>query len=246
MAWIGRAVLARASLGFVRVGLLGPLWVVGDDGVEVVIGAPKERAVLELLGVRAPGVVTIGELVAALWGDSPPRSATKTLQNYVASLRRLLPAGVIETVPGGYRLRVDADQVDAARFVGLVDQGRRALDQADTERAVEALGAALRMWRGEPLVDVADQPTGMAEAARLVEVCRACQELLVDARLAAGEHGSLIGDLEAAVAAEPLRERRWAQLMLALYRCGRQADALRAYQRSADPVGRRAGYRTQQ
>lgn len=85
VAWIGRAALARASLGFVRVGLLGPLWVVGDDGVEVVIGAPKERAVLELLGVRAPGVVTIGDLVAALWGDSPPRSATKTLQNYVAA-----------------------------------------------------------------------------------------------------------------------------------------------------------------
>ena len=144
---------------------------------------------------------------------------------------RLLPAGVIETVPGGYRLRVQADQVDAACFAGLVYQGRRALEQKDSERAVEALAAALRLWRGDPLVDVADQPTGMAEAARLVELRRACEELLVDARLAVGEHESLIGDLEAAVAAEPLRERRWAQLMLALYRAGRQADALRAYQR---------------
>jgi predicted ATPase/DNA-binding SARP family transcriptional activator len=215
----------------VRVGLLGPLQAIGDDDVEFVVGAAKERAVLELLGVRAPSVVTMGELVAALWGDGPPRSATKTLQNYVASLRRLLPAGVIETVPRGYRLAVEADQVDAARFAGLVDRGRRALEQKDTERAVEDLTAALRLWRGEPLLDLADQPTGMAEAARLVELRRAGQEVLVDARLARGEHGSLIGDLEAAVAAEPLRERRWAQLMLALYRSGRQADALRAYQR---------------
>jgi predicted ATPase/DNA-binding SARP family transcriptional activator len=228
-------------LGFVQVGLLGPLRVSGEDGVEVVVGAPKERAVLVLLGVRAPGVVTMGELVAALWGEGPPRSATKTLQNYVASLRRLLPAGVIETVHGGYRLRVDADQVDTARFAGLVDQGRRALEQKDTARAVEKLGAALALWRGEPLVDLADQPTGMAEAARLAELRRAGQELLVDARLAGGEHGSLIADLEAAVAAEPLRERRWAQLMLALYRSGRQADALRAYQRLRTRLGDELG-----
>ncbi len=222
-------------------GVLGPLRVVGDDGVEVVVGAAKERAVLELLGVRAPGVVTMGELVAALWGESPPRSATKTLQNYVASLRRLLPAGVIETVPGGYRLNVEADQVDAACFAGLVERGRRALEQNDTGRAVEELEAALALWRGEPLVDLADQPTGMAEASRLRELRRAGQELLVDARLAAGEHRSLIGDLEAAVAAEPLRERRWAQLMLALYRSGRQADALRAYQRLRTMLGDELG-----
>ncbi len=222
-------------------GVLGPLRVVGDDGVEVVVGAAKERAVLELLGVRAPGVVTMGELVAALWGESPPRSATKTLQNYVASLRRLLPARVIETVPGGYRLNVEADQVDAACFAGLVERGRRALEQNDTGRAVEELEAALALWRGEPLVDLADQPTGMAEASRLRELRRAGQELLVDARLAAGEHRSLIGDLEAAVAAEPLRERRWAQLMLALYRSGRQADALRAYQRLRTMLGDELG-----
>ena len=225
-------------------GLLGPLWVVGDDGVEVAIGARKERAVLELLGVRAPGVVTIRELAAALWGDRPPRSATKTLQNYVASLRRSLPAGFIETVPGGYRLQVEAEQVDAACFTRQVDQGRRALEANDCERAVEKLGAALGLWRGEPLVDLADQLAGMAEAARLVELRRACEEFLVDARLAAGEQESLIGDLEAAVAAEPLRERRWAQLMLALYRCGRQADALRGGPAIAVSLGRRAGYRT--
>ena len=231
VAWIGRAVLARASLGFVRVGLLGPLWVVGDDGVELVVGAPKERAVLELLGVRASGVVTIEELVAALWGDSPPRSATKTLQNYVASLRRLLPAGVIETVPGGYRLRVDADQVDAACFAGLVDQGRRALEQADTERAVEALGRRCvcggesRWWMWRISRPGWRRPPGWwkcAGPARSFSSTPAWPQVSTD---------RLIGDLEAAVAAEPLRERRWAQLMLALYRCGRQADALRAYQR---------------
>jgi predicted ATPase/DNA-binding SARP family transcriptional activator len=215
--------------------------VVGDDGVEVVIGAPKERAVLALLGVRAPGVVTMGELVAALWGDSPPRSAIKTLRNYVASLRRLLPPGVIETVPGGYRLKIEADQVDATCFARQVGQGGRALEHKDPDKAIEELGAALDLWRGEPLGDLADQPTGMAEAARLVELRRAGEELLVDARLAAGEHRSLIGDLEAAVTAEPLRERRWAQLMLALYRSGRQADALRAYQRLRTRLGHELG-----
>ena len=218
-----------------RVGLLGPLQVIGDDDVELVVGAPKERAVLELLGVRAPSVVTMGELVAALWGDGPPRSAIKTLQNYVASLRRLLPAGTIETVPGGYRLDVQADQVDSARFVELVEQGRRALEQMDGYRAVELLGAAVGLWRGEPLVDLADQPPGFAEATRLAELRRGARELLADARLAAGEHASLIGDLEAAVAAEPLRERRWAQLMLALYRSGRQAEALRALTSGCGP-----------
>ncbi len=224
-----------------QVGLLGPLRVVGDDGVEVRVAAPKERAVLELLALRAGRVAPAGELIDAVWGEDPPRSASKTLQTYVSSLRRFLPAGRIETVGGGYRLVVSADAVDALCFEELVRQGGRALQEGDLSGAVEAWREGLRLWRGEPLAELAGQPTGMAEAVRLGELRRDCEEQLAEARLALGEHGSLVADLEAAVAAQPLRERRWAQLMLALYRSGRQADALRAYQRLRTVLGDQLG-----
>jgi DNA-binding SARP family transcriptional activator/class 3 adenylate cyclase len=224
-------VASGLACGFVQVGLLGPLLVVRDNGVEIAVAAPKERAVLELLALRAGTTVRAWELIDALWGDEPPRSATKTLQTYVSSLRRLLSAGAIETAGGGYRLVVPADAVDVLRFEDLVRRGGRALEQGNATSAMEALTAGLRLWRGEPVVELTDQPTGLAEATRLGELRRGCEEQLAEARLLLGEHHSLVADLEAAVAAEPLRERRWAQLMLALYRTGRQAEALRAFQR---------------
>lgn len=215
-----------------QVGLLGPLTVVGDDGVELrAPGAAKERAVLAVLGLRVGSTVGVSELIDALWGEDPPVSAAKTLQKYVSALRRRLPAGAIATVGAGYQLNADVDSVDVFVFEHRVAAGQRALAAGDAEASVGWLRQALGLWRGDPLRELADQPWGTAETARLMEGRRNCQELLGEARLAAGEARSLIGDLEAAAAAEPLRERRWAQLMLALYRCGRQAEALRAYQR---------------
>ena len=215
----------------VWVGLLGPLLVVDGEGREVAVPARKERAVLALLALRADRPVRLGELVAALWGDAPPASATKTAQSYVSLLRRRLGADTIEHGPGGYRLRLSADQVDVTRFEAALRAAAEAAAQGQPERVVGLAGEALGLWRGEPLPDLDDQPLGLAEATRLGELRRAGQDGLFEARLALGEHAQLVGALEAAVTAEPLRERRWAQLMVALYRSGRQADALRAYQR---------------
>ena len=224
-----------------RVWLLGPPIVETEDGRELVSLAPKERAVFAWLGLRAGRVVQANELVGALWGEDPPRSATKAVQTYVWSLRRLLPQGSLETSGGGYRLCVGEDDVDVVSFERLVRDGEVALSLGEASRAAGLLGKALELWRGEPLVDLADQPAGQAEAARLKELREDARGQLMDARLAEGEHGSLVGDLEAAVAAEPLRERRWRQLMLALYRSGRQADALRAYQRLRAMLGDELG-----
>jgi DNA-binding SARP family transcriptional activator len=181
-------------------------------------GAAKERAVLVVLGWRAGTTVGVRELTDALWGDGPPVAASKTLQTYVSALRRRLPAGAISTVGAGYRLNVDVDTVDVFMFQHLVAAGQQALAAGDAEASVGSLRQALGLWRGDPLVELADQPWGMVETARLMEGRRYCQELLAEARLAAGEAASLVGDLEAAAAAEPPRERRWAQLKLALYR----------------------------
>jgi DNA-binding SARP family transcriptional activator len=213
------------------VGLLGPLRLTGNDGAELRVGAPKERAVVAMLGLRAGTTVAIWELIEALWGEDPPASATKAIQTYVSSLRRLLPAGAIETVTGGYRLDVDPNTVDVVVFEQLVATARQTLAAGDSPSAVGSLRQALALWRGQPLVELTDHPWGAAEAVRLMEARRDCQELLAEARLASGEAASLVGELEASVAAEPLRERRWAQLMLALYRAGRQVEALRAFQR---------------
>ncbi|MBO0728924.1 MAG: winged helix-turn-helix domain-containing protein [Acidimicrobiaceae bacterium] len=224
-----------------KVGLLGALEVVDDDGVEVGVTAPKARALLSVLALRAGRVVPVGELMAGLWGDDAPRSAIKTLQGYVSSLRRVLPPGAVESAGSGYRLRVATGDVDALEFERLAAGGVNADLCGDAEAAAARLGEALRLWRGEPLVELADWALGSGEAARLNELRRSCEEQLAEARLSLGEHASLVGDLELAVAAEPLREKRWSQLMLALYRCGRQADALRAFQRFRTSLGDQLG-----
>jgi predicted ATPase/DNA-binding SARP family transcriptional activator len=215
-----------------RVGLLGPLTIESDEGAPVPPpGATKERAVLELLGVRIGSAVSVSDLIDALWGENPPRSAAKTIQTYVSSLRHRLSAGAIETLAGGYRLSVGPEDVDVRVFERLLSAGSVALERRDPAQAVASLREGLALWRGEPLHDVADQLAGRAEITRLHELRLVAEEKLADARLGLGEHEVLVGDLEAAVATEPLRERRWAQLMLALYRAGRQPEALRAFQR---------------
>jgi predicted ATPase/DNA-binding SARP family transcriptional activator len=224
-----------------RVGLLGPLVVVDGQGMEISVPARKERAVLAVLALRAGRPVGVGELVVALWGDRPPQSAVKTAQTYVSALRRRLGPDTFSSGPGGYRLGVSADQVDVTRFESWLRDADEAAGRGEAENVVRWAGEALGLWRGEPLPDLGDQAVGMAEAARLGELRRAGEERLWEARLALGEHNQLVGELEAAVATEPLRERRWVLLMLALYRSGRQADALRAYQRLRKVLGEQLG-----
>jgi DNA-binding SARP family transcriptional activator/tetratricopeptide (TPR) repeat protein len=221
----------------VEVQLLGPL-VVRVDGALVAIRGAKERAVLSLLALRAGSVVSTGELVDALWGSSPPTSALRGLHNYVANLRRVLPAGVVATVTGGYRADLGSEDVDALCFERAVAAARGA---ADGTTSMGLLEEALAWWRGPPLADLAASSVGVAEITRLAELRAVAEEELFEARLAGGEHTSVVADLEAAVATEPLRERRWAQLMLALYRSGRQGDALRAFQRLRAQVGEQLG-----
>jgi predicted ATPase/DNA-binding SARP family transcriptional activator len=215
----------------VKLGLLGPLLVVVDESSKIAVTAPKQRAVLELLALRVGVVVQSGELIDALWGDDPPAKAKKVVQTYIHALREKLPSGTIETIDGGYCLDIPPDDVDVGRFERLLLAGHEAAERCDPGQAVELLSEGLALWRGEPLADLADQLVGVAEGVRLAELRRSAEEQLFEARLQVGDHVRLVAELETAVAAEPLRERRWGQLMLALYRSGRQAEALRAYER---------------
>jgi DNA-binding SARP family transcriptional activator len=213
-------------LAGVDVAVLGPL-TVRDGDTTIEIPAAKERAILALLALAVPRSVRANALIDALWGERPPSTAAKTLQNYVARLRRALPPGVIASQAGGYRLCVEPEAVDAHRFERAVAAGRAAARGGDAETARGELAAALTIWRDPVAPDLTDD-----HAARLAELARSAADDLAAARLALGEDETLVVELDAAARAEPLRERRWAQLMLALYRAGRQADALRTYQRA--------------
>jgi predicted ATPase/DNA-binding SARP family transcriptional activator len=197
--------------------ILGPLEVV-LGGSLLSLGGQKQRAVLAILATRSSSAVSSDQLIELLWSGSPPATAATTVQVYVSRLRKLLGADRIETSGGGYMLRVEPDELDAARFRRLVSQGR-SLD-------------ALALWRGPALADFAYESWAQAEAGRLEEERLACLEERIDADLESGRQGELVGELEALVAEHPLRERLRSQLMLALYRAGRQAEALDAYQRA--------------
>ena len=208
--------------------ILGPL-AVAKDGSEVVIGSGKQRALLVLLVLHANEAVSTDRLIDQLWGESRSTSATKVLQNYVSRLRRLLGDGILITRPHGYELRVEPGELDADRFDDLVADGRRALAAGDPERAAAVLTEALALWRGPPLADFAYEPFASADIERLDGRRLAALTERIDADLQLGRHDALIGELETLVARYPLQERLRGQLMLALYRSGRQADALRVY-----------------
>jgi WD40 repeat protein/DNA-binding SARP family transcriptional activator len=209
--------------------LLGPLEVVGDDGLALSIGTGRQRALLALLVLRANEPVAIDRLVEELWGEAPPPTAQRMLHNQVSALRRVLGRnGRLETHGSAYRLNVRPGERDVDRFEELVVRGR-ALMEADPEGAAETLGRALDLWRGAPLADLAYEPFAQTEIARLEERRWAAFEARVEAELALARHADLVSELEAAVAQQPLREHLHGRLMLALYRCGRQAEALEAY-----------------
>jgi predicted ATPase/DNA-binding SARP family transcriptional activator len=203
--------------------LLGPFEAqAGDDPLQ--LGGSKQRGLLAVLALNANRVVSRERLIDALWGDRPPPTAVESVQVYVSRLRKLLPAESLLTRPSGYLLRVEPDAVDILRFERLVAEAR----SLESEHAADAFRAALGLWRGPPLAEF-DEPFAAVEAARLEDARLAALEDRLDADFALGRHAEVVGELEGLVSAYPYRERLRAQLMLALYRSDRQAEALAAY-----------------
>lgn len=223
-----------------RVGLLGPLTVHDDAGREVAVVGARLRTLLILLALDPGRVVTTGRLADGVWGDKLPAAAPNALQTLVSRLRRALPTG-IESHPTGYRLAVDPEGVDAARFERLVTAGRAAAAGGDPARASEALREALALWRGPALADVAGEEFARAPRARLDELRLIAWEERAGADLALGAAAALVPELTALVAEHPLRERLAGQLMRAQAAAGRTGDALRTFEalrrRLADELG---------
>jgi DNA-binding SARP family transcriptional activator len=212
--------------------ILGPLEVADRDR-EVLLGGGRQRSVLALLLLHANEVVPSERLIDQLWGDTPPQTAAKTVQVYVSQLRKSLrngePDGPLLTRGHGYVLQVGPGELDLQRFERALADGRNALEGDAPARAADLLREGLALWRGPPLADFAYEPFAQVEIARLEELRLTAVEQRIEADLALGRDSEVVGELEALVAAHPLREGLRRQLMLALYRCGRQAEALDAY-----------------
>ena len=224
--------------------ILGPLEVC-EHGRLLEVGAGKQRALLALLLLRAGEVVSTDRLIDALWEERAPASALNSVHIYVSQLRKALGNGSLQTRGHGYLLALGPEQLDLARFEHLLGEGRELLAGGEAERAAETLRAALALWRGPPLSDFESEPFAHSEIARLEELHVAALEERIEADLALGRHADLVAELEAHISAHPLRERLRAQLMVALYRSGRQAEALEAYQQArrilADELGLQPG-----
>src|SRR5436305_3268345 len=195
----------------------------------VPIRGAVQRSVLALLLLKPNAVVRLEDLVDELWGPAAPTTAPKMIQNAISKLRKSGMAEVLATRAGGYVLQVDPDQVDATRFERLVDRARQSLAAGMPEAAEQLLEEANALWRGAPLADLAPESFAQREIARLEELRLTATETSVEAGLALGRHRELASTLEALVSRYPLRETLRMQLMLALYRSRRQADALAAY-----------------
>ena len=220
--------------------VLGSLEVV-DRGREIPLGGAKQRAVLAILLLHAGEVVSVDRLVDELWGERPPDTATKTVQVYISRLRKALGNGALLTRGGGYLLDVDPDGLDANRFERLVGDGQAALARGDARTAGDLLRQALALWRGPPLADFTYDGFAQTEIARLEELRLAALEARIEADLADGRHAALIPGLEALVRDHPTRERLRGQLMLALYRSGRQGEALDSYQDARSALAEELG-----
>lgn len=215
-----------ATIQQVELGVLGPLQV-RQFGLPVAIPGAKPRAVLTLLGLHGGAVVAADTLVDLLWGDDPPRTAAKALHTHISALRRALGDGFVLTQGTGWTL--SGAEIDAARYTTAATLARAAMASGNASEAVARFSEALTLWRGSP--ELPDGRRGRAERTRWTEGHAALVEDRADALLATGRAAEIIGELEAAIADAPLRERRWGQLMLALYRAGRQGEALAGYQR---------------
>ena len=239
--WVMVGEAVAAETGFTQFGILGPLEV-SRAGRAVPLGGPRQRAVLALLLVEANRVVSMDRLAEDVWAGHPPEGWVTTLQTYVSHLRQALEpdrargaaGAVLVTRDRGYFLRVDREHLDAAIFEDGFTAGRAALEAGRYAEAAQTLRRALELWRGPVLANLADYAFTRPEAARLEELRLAALEARIDADLALGRHDALTAELDGLVQDYPLRERLHGQLMLALYRCGRQAEALAAYSRARD------------
>ena len=220
--------------------VLGAIEVVENGGFPIALGGPKQRAVLAHLLLRANHLVPTDVLIDEVWGEEPPETVRNALQSYASHLRKALGAERVEGSRAGYILRAETSELDAARFQSLLRDARRLLP-IDAKAAVGAFDHALDLWRGPAFGDLATETSLRSEAARLDDLRLAALEERIDAQLTVGELGEIIGELENLTARHPLRERFWEQLMLALYRTGRQGEALGAFQRAreilADELG---------
>jgi DNA-binding SARP family transcriptional activator len=227
------------SDSLVHAAVLGPLEV-RREGRRVEPTSPKQRALLIDLLIHRGETVSRDRLIDDLWGDDPPATAAGVLQNYVSQLRRALGRDAVRTAGTGYaagdRLVVDVDELEAH-----LERAHAARTAGDTATVRDAAAAALALWRGDPLADVAFEAFAQAEVSRLAELRSTALELQLEAEIATGRHDAAVASLERAVAAQPLRERLWWLLMVALYRSGRQGDALRAYQRARTVLGEELG-----
>jgi DNA-binding SARP family transcriptional activator len=229
-----RASATKAATGYVLCAMLefrilGPLEVVGGDG-PIPLGGAKQRATLAILLLSANRVVSVERLADDLYSGAAPVTAVTQVQRQVSELRKALgPDCGVETRSPGYVMMLDPDQLDLDRFERRAEEAGKALARGDAREAADLLREALALWRGFPLDDVAFEPFAQAAIARLGEIRLAALELRIDAELALGRHTELVGELEELVTLNPLRERFRAQLMLALYRSGRQTEALELF-----------------
>jgi DNA-binding SARP family transcriptional activator len=225
--------------------ILGPLEV-RANGQRLALGGPKQRALLAVLLLSADRVVSRDRLIEELWADDPPAAAHHALDVNVSRLRKALAAtgagdSVLVTRAPGYVLRVEPGELDLRRFERLVEDGRRAFEVGDPGAAARALREAEGLWRGRPLADLEFEPFARVDVERLEDLHLVAVEDRIDAELTLGRHRRLVAELEALAAEHPLRERLHAQLMLALYRSERQADALETYRRARSALVEQIG-----
>ncbi len=217
--------------------LLGPLRINGREASL----QRRDQVVLSALAVRNGEGCSADQLAEALWGEAPPASWPKQIQNCVVRLRRTLGASAIETTGSGYRLAPSNGDFDTCQFEKLVAREDELADSGEPDQAAVVFGRALELWRGPPFELLDGWSPGQVEAARLNELRLTAEEALLDARLRAGEHRDVVAIAEARVAEQPLREHRWALLATALYRSGRQADALRAIRQARHTLREQLG-----
>jgi DNA-binding SARP family transcriptional activator len=220
--------------------VLGPVEALAEGG-PVSLPAAKPRALLALLLLSRNRVVPVSRLVDELWGEAPPETATKALQGYVSQLRKSLGADRVLTKPPGYSLRVEDGELDLDRFEHLVRAGRELLAGGDPKAASKRFDQALQLWRGTPFAEFTSEPFARDAGARLEDERLVALEERIEADLALGRHSRVVPELEELVGREPLRERPRAQLMLALYRSGRQADALELYRKTRETLSEELG-----
>src|SRR4051794_2977180 len=228
--------------------VLGPLEALGSEG-PLPLGGAKQRALLALLLLNANHVVSRERLIDELWGEDPPETAVTSVQVYVSRLRKLLPDGSLVTRPPGYVLEVEPEYVDLLRFERLVKDGRASLAAGDPIHAADTIREAIGLWRGPALTEFAAEPFAQVEAGRLDDLRVAALEERIDADLQLGRHAELTGELEVLITSHPHREHLRAQLMLALYRAGRQSESLEVYRNlraTLDEIGIEPGESLQQ